>query len=82
APSSHLIYTGTVYPEWTGHHFMATLANERLFRLTWDGSNLTQQETLYRNSLGRIRHITQSPDGFIYLLIDDDQGALVKLAVD
>lgn len=82
APSSHLIYTGTVYPDWTGHHFMATLANERLFRLTWDGTNLTQQETLYRNSLGRIRHITQSPGGFIYLLIDSDQGAIVKLDTD
>lgn len=82
APSSHMIYTGTVYPEWTGHHFMSTLANERLFRLTWDGASLTQQETLYRNSLGRIRHITQSPAGFIYLLIDDDQGAIIKLATD
>ena len=82
APSSHLIYTGNVYPEWKGNHFMANLANQSLFRLSWDGSDMMQQEALYSNRLGRIRHITQSPSGFLYLLIDSEQGSIVKLAVD
>ncbi|MEL7120624.1 MAG: PQQ-dependent sugar dehydrogenase [Bacteroidota bacterium] len=81
APSSHLIYTGDVYPEWEGNHFMTSLANRTLFRLSWDGSNMEQEEILYRNRLGRIRSIAQSPDGHLYLLIDDDDGEVVKLVV-
>jgi len=61
---------------------MATFANNRLSRLTWYGSNLPQQETLSCNSSGRIRHITQSPAGVIYLLMDDDKGAIIMLAID
>ena len=82
APSSHLIYSGTLYPDWTGHHFMTTLAEATLFRLTWDGSEIVPQEALFSNRLGRVRHIAQSPGGFIYLLIDDDQGSIIKLVVD
>jgi glucose/arabinose dehydrogenase len=43
---------------------------------------MVQQEMLFPNSLGRIRHIAQSPAGFIYLLIDADQGGIVKLVTD
>ena len=82
AASSHLIYTGNVYPEWTDNHFMTNLADATLFRLTWDGAEMVQQEMLFPNSLGRIRHIAQSPAGFIYLLIDADQGGIVKLVTD
>lgn len=82
APSSHLIYTGEVYSAWSGDHFMSTLADQSLIRLTWDGSNMVQQEVLFPSSLGRIRHIAQSPDGFLYLLIDADRGSIVKLVTD
>jgi glucose/arabinose dehydrogenase len=82
APSSHLIYTGNVYSAWSGDHFMSTLADQSLIRLTWDGAEMVQQEMLFPNSLGRIRHIAQSPAGFIYLLIDADQGGIVKLVTD
>jgi glucose/arabinose dehydrogenase len=82
APSSHLSYTGNVYSAWSGDHFMSTLADQSLIRLTWDGAEMVQQEMLFSNSLGRIRHIAQSPAGFIYLLIDADQGGIVKLVTD
>lgn len=82
APSSHHIYTGDVYPDWKSQHFMTSLASQTLFRLNWDGNTMTEQEELYNNRLGRIRYITQSPDGYLYLLIDDDQGSVIKLATD
>lgn len=82
APSSHCIYTGSVYPEWTGNHFMSTLVNQALFMLNWDGTTMTSQGDLFSNSLGRIRYITQSPEGFLYLLIDEEEGSIIRLELE
>ena len=82
APSSLLIYQGDKYPEWTGQWFMTTLANETLFRLAWDGSALTEEEQLYRGQHGRLRDVVESPDGYIYLLIDAENGSVIKLETE
>ncbi|MEL7062932.1 MAG: PQQ-dependent sugar dehydrogenase [Bacteroidota bacterium] len=37
---------------------------------------------MYRNQLGRIRAVVESPDGLLYLLTDSSNGRVVQLAVD
>jgi aldose sugar dehydrogenase len=44
-----------------------------------DGTNVVGEEVLLTEELGRIRDVAQGPDGYLYLLTDDEEGALYKL---
>jgi aldose sugar dehydrogenase len=72
--SGLLLYTGSAFPQWRGNAFAGGMAGEQLVRLTLDGRRVTSVETLVQRR-GRIRDVRQGPDGFIYLAIDDRQGA-------
>jgi aldose sugar dehydrogenase len=72
--SGLLLYTGSAFPQWRGSVFAGGLSGEQLVRLTLDGRRVTNVETLVQRR-GRIRDVRQGPDGFIYLAIEDRQGA-------
>ena len=72
--SGLLLYTGSAFPQWRGNAFAGGMAGEQLVRLIFDGRRVTSVETLVQRR-GRIRDVRQGPDGFIYLAIDDRQGA-------
>jgi glucose/arabinose dehydrogenase len=81
ATSGLLIYTGDRFPQWRGNLFVGGLAGEQLARLTLDGRQVVNEETLVQR-LGRIRDVRQGPDGYIYLAMDNRQGrptAIVRL---
>ena len=71
--SGLMIYTGDRFPEWQGNIFSGGLSGQQLSRLTVDGQDVNQEETLYLE-VGRIRDVRQGPDGFIYLATDDRNG--------
>jgi glucose/arabinose dehydrogenase len=50
-----------------------------LVRLTLDGEKVVSEERLFQGRPGRIRDVRMGPDGLIYLLTDDAQGALLRL---
>lgn len=77
ATSGLMIYTGDRFPEWRGNIFVGGLAGEQLARLTLsaDGRQVEREETLVQGQ-GRIRDVRQGPDGYIYLAIEDEDGAL------
>jgi glucose/arabinose dehydrogenase len=72
--SGLLHYSGTAFPQWRGNVFAGGMSGEQLVRFTLDGRRVTTVETLVQRR-GRIRDVRQGPDGFIYLAIDDRQGA-------
>ena len=77
SPSGMIFYTGDVFPEWRGDAFIGGLSAQGLVRVTLDGSSVTGEERL---PLGkRIRDVEQGPDGFIYLLTDEDEGHVWRL---
>ncbi len=78
ATSGLLIYTGDHFPAWRGNFFVGGLSGQQLARLTMDGQEVEQEETLHFGR-GRIRDVRQGPDGYIYLAIDDRQGALTPI---
>jgi aldose sugar dehydrogenase len=78
ATSGLLIYTGDRFPEWRGNLFVGGMVGEQLARLTLDGQRVRIEETLV-NRMGRIRDVRQGPDGFIYLAIDDRDGAPTRI---
>ncbi|HUG40741.1 MAG TPA: PQQ-dependent sugar dehydrogenase [Longimicrobiales bacterium] len=79
ATSGLLFYTGDRFPAWRGNAFVGGLAGEQLARLSLDGRRVTDEETLLRGLLGRIRDVRQGPDGFIYLAIDHRGGDLTRV---
>ena len=71
---SHHLLTG-----WRGDLFVGSLKFQTLVRLKVDGESVVQEERLLEGKLGRIRDVRTGPDGYLYLLTDSDDGALVRL---
>jgi glucose/arabinose dehydrogenase len=79
APSGMAFYDGDKFPAWRGNLFVGALKFRLLARLTLDGNKVIDEERLLEDVLGRIRDVRTGPDGYIYLLTDDDNGKLARL---
>ena len=78
SPSGMLFYTADTIPEWTGSLMLGSLGRQGIVRLELDGDAVTHEETV---ELGvRIRDVEQGPDGSVYVLTDDGDGAVWRLA--
>jgi len=77
SPSGMAIYTGDAFPEWRGHLFIGGLSSHEVVRVELDGEEVADEE---RIPLGtRIRDVAQGPDGFLYVLTDEDDGNVWRL---
>jgi glucose/arabinose dehydrogenase len=77
SPTTLLIYTGNLFPQWKGNGFIGSLSGESLIRVTFNGETASKAD---RWDLGkRIRWVGQGPEGAIYLLEDGDGGRLVRI---
>lgn len=79
APAGMMFYTGDQFPDWQGNLLVGALRGQMLVRLTLEGEEIVAEERLLQNQVGRIRDVRQGPDGFIYLLTDARNGALLRL---
>ena len=79
APSGMTFYTGDRFPRWRGDLFVGSLKDRMLVRLSLDGEQVVGEERFLYDALGRIRDVRQGPDGLLYLLTDENDGALVRL---
>ena len=79
APSGMAFYTGDKFPKWRGDLFVGALRDQMLVRLKLDGEKVVREERMLKDTLGRIRDVRQGPDGYIYLLTDESNGALIRL---
>ena len=74
SPSSMSIYSGNVFPAWQGKGLFSGLSSKALVVVDFGEDTRTPRE-LYRYELGtRIRNVTTSKDGQVYLL-EDGKGA-------
>lgn len=80
APSGMAFYTSTKFPEWKNSLFIGALAGQHLARLTLNGDRVLAEEKLLTDLGQRIRDVRQGPDGFIYVLTDDRNGKLFRVA--
>jgi glucose/arabinose dehydrogenase len=78
SPSSLLVYSGHLFPQWQGSGFIGALSGQALIRVTFDGDKAHKAEQWDMGS--RIRFVAQGPDGAIYLLEDGSPGRLLRLA--
>lgn len=79
APSGMAFYTGDRFPAWRGNLFVGSLKFRHVVRVELDGARVIAQERLLENAFGRVRDVRQGPDGLLYLLTDEDDGALIRL---
>lgn len=75
APSGGTFYNGSLIPQWNGSLLFATLGlpdntfAHHIHRIKFNapgGTEIVEEEVLYRNQFGRIRTVVQGPDGFVY----------------
>ncbi len=79
APSGMAFVSGSKFPQWTGDLLVGALRDQMLVRLELDGEKVVREERLLQGLVGRIRDVRMGPDGLVYLLTDDAQGALLRL---
>jgi glucose/arabinose dehydrogenase len=80
APSGAEFYTGRAFPQWRNSLFVGALGQRRLVRLALDGGRVTGEEHLLVDRNQRIRDVRQGPDGALYVLTDQEQGQLLRIA--
>lgn len=78
--SGMLFYSGKAIPQWGGNLFLGGLASSDLIRLELDGDRIVHEERLLRDRGERIRDVREGPDGAIYLLVDAEDGKLLRIA--
>lgn len=79
APSGMTVYTGDKFPRWRGNLLVGALKFRLLARLEVQDGEIVHEERLLEDVLGRIRDVRTGPDGYIYLLTDQDDGVLARL---
>jgi aldose sugar dehydrogenase len=79
APSGMAFVSGSQFPRWQGSLLVGALRGQMLVRLTLDGDKVLSEERLFQGRPGRIRDVRMGPDGFVYLLTDEKEGALLRL---
>lgn len=80
APSGMTFYDGDAFPEWQGDLFVGALKFQLIARLEMEGDEIVAEERLLEGQLGRIRDVRTGPDGLLYILTDDPDGGLYRVA--
>jgi aldose sugar dehydrogenase len=80
APSGMQFYTGAAFPDWKGSLFIGSMGQTRLVRLTLDNGRVTGEEHLLKERGQRVRDVRQGPDGALYIVTDQDNGELWRIA--
>jgi len=78
APSGLAWYTGTAFPQWRGSLFSGSLAAMDVRRIAFDAKGkVLRQEKL---DIGkRVRDVRQGPDGYLYVLTDEDKSRILRI---
>jgi glucose/arabinose dehydrogenase len=85
APSGMVFYTGDKFPNWKGNAFVGSMfegrtrATGHVRRITFEQGRPIQREPILTELHQRIRDVRQGPDGLLYLLTDENPGALLKI---
>jgi len=80
------VYTGDRFPAWKGNVFVGSMrvggipGTGHLERIVFNAkTEELRRESMLNELKQRIREVRQGPDGFLYLLTDEDDGALLRI---
>ena len=78
APCGMSFYQGDKFPNWQDNLFVGALVKQHLRRLEMRGDEVISEEILLEG-FARIRDVRTSPDGYLYILTDENNGKLFRL---
>lgn len=80
------VYTGERFPNWKGNVFVGSMrmgeipGTGHLERIVFNArTEELRRESMLGELKQRIREVRQGPDGYLYLLTDEDDGALLRI---
>ena len=86
APTGLAVYTGDRFPTWTGNLFVGSARIGEIPRtgglervVLNDKLEELRRERLLTDLHQRIRDVRQGPDGLLYVITDEDDGALLRI---
>ena len=79
ATSGGSFITGAQWGSWNGALVAGALAGNQLRVLTFDAANALVSQATTLTDRGRIRTVTQGPDGNLYVATDSGSGSILKL---
>jgi len=86
AATALMFYTGEQFPEWQGNLFVGSMVTGRipgtghLERIVFNSrGEEVRRESLLRDLGQRVRDVQQGPDGNIYVLMDEEDGSLLRI---
>lgn len=79
--SGMAFYQRERFPQWKNSVFIGALAERNLIRLTLAGDRIVSEERLLMDRNERIRDVSVGPDGYVYLLTDDNDGKLLRVGL-
>jgi glucose/arabinose dehydrogenase len=77
-PSGMAFITGNKYKGWNGHLLVGSLRFKYLNLCKIQGNKVVKEEILLKN-LGRLRDVRISPDGYIYVAVENAAGSIFRL---
>jgi glucose/arabinose dehydrogenase len=84
APSGAAFYTGKLSRGWQGNLFVGGHSRQpgdgKLVRLVLDGKRVVGEEWLLQDLNKRIRDVIQGPDGALYVITDEAEGQILRIA--
>ncbi len=78
-PSGMVFYDGAAFPEWQGHLLMGNLFHRYIGVFRESGGQLEPVSRLLDGEGIRIRDLAVGPEGYLYVLSDGGNGALMRL---
>jgi aldose sugar dehydrogenase len=80
APSGLAVVEGGGYHQtWQGNLLAGGLRAQRVLRLVIEDRQVVHAEELLLHEVGRIRDVRQGPDGLVYVVTDQEDGAVYRL---
>jgi len=79
AISGLAFYEGDRFPRWRGDALIGALRGQALIRVRLDGERVVEDEFMLVGAVARVRDVRIGPDGFVYLLTDTPNGAILRL---
>jgi glucose/arabinose dehydrogenase len=73
-----IFYTGDKFP-WKGQVILGALAGTGLYRVGMNEKGLAGREPMLTTLRQRIRDVRQGPDGLLYLVVDANQGGILRV---
>lgn len=80
APGGMTFYEGDMFPGWRGNLLIGGLGGKHLARLVLENGEVVGEERLLTELGERIRDVAVAADGAVWVITDEQNGKLVRLA--